>query len=597
MGDHSKTLTYILVSACLSLLLHGAFFSVAEHLQLQLFPPNTTAAPPRPARPMQIQTIDPRDRIFQRPDPQRTAAKTTTELADAVRSSEQVKKIFEQHELIAPPKPQLQLTGLGRNLLAPQLPAPEQPRQLDAPRPAIMQIDAQSLTMQQLASKPNLTPQLPRQNLALERVPSLVGGSDYQAAVGPSVALGMRLTMPSSRPPQIGALPVYDDGIAGDDAARLEGERSGFAPAGGAPPLLVPGAQQPGGGRNAGTSDAIGELDSLLNVQVYTYEAATGDGYFRMDISPNLRSDSLNSISKDMLFLIDCSSSISQATLGTFRDGVIAALDYLHPRDRFNIVSFRERPEPLFADFVPVQDSYITEARNYLRRLMRGGGTDVYAGLAPYVELDQQANPRPLNVFLLSDGQSTVENKLDNDTLIRRIASGNRNDVSIYAFSVGTNVNLFLMDFLAYSNRGQSLHEREMRNFQQQLVNFIASHSDLIVEDLHYRITDGMTETIFPRKLQHLYRGKTLSIYGRYGRGTRQMAVQIIGRDASGNLKELVFRTDLNNARQAGSGLARDWAAQKVFHLISEQTLQTGMDHSQEIRRLAQQFGFHIPYL
>ncbi len=578
---------YLALSAALSLAVHLILLAISSNLKISTFSPSSDQDDNQKETRIKLHTINIRDRMYRRPDPATVNAQTAEELAETIKANATMRKLFEDYKLIEKPKPKLLLSGLGRNVLAPK---PEQaplPQQATAPRPEIVSIEAGNLSAERLANRP-VTPQVTRQASDAERLPSLIGGDGFQPGIGKSYNVGMRLSLPKFSPLAPGEMP---EDLKGDLASRV-GRHTGFSPIGALPSL--PSVD----GRSTGImgQENIAEMDQLLTVTMNVYEEPDGGGMFQIEIRPNDQSERLKAIAKDILFLIDCSNSISPSKLEHFKTAVQEALYYLNPRDRFNIVTFSDHPKGLFQGPVNATESNLEQAKRHLDLLQRGGMTDVYAGLAPFV---QQSNDpsRPLNVFLMTDGQSTVKNKLDNDTFIRQIAALNQDHVSIYTFSAGKSANLFLLDFLAYTNRGSSKHEASLRNFKDQLVGFISTHSELIISDLDYRITGGMGDTIYPRRLPHLYRGETLSVYGRYPAGTEELAIQIIGRNAQGQLEELIFRGKIGMARKQASDLAVNWAIQKAYFLISQQTFSPSAQRQDEIRNLAKKYNLFIPYL
>jgi Ca-activated chloride channel family protein len=361
----------------------------------------------------------------------------------------------------------------------------------------------------------------------------------------------------------------------------------------------VPAPAPPGSAAFTLDSESSGRLEGLVTIRIVVHEPP-GDNFFRIDILPNPKSERLRTVAKDMLFLVDCSASISQPKLSQFKQGVGTALRHLPPGDGFNVVSFRSKPLPLFETCQPVNAETVAAALRFLDRQERGGLTDVYNSLSPFVRAGADAAGgayRPLNVFLLSDGRSTVRNRVDNDTFIREVVGLRQNHVSLYSFSAGSDANLFLMDLLAYCNRGGSIHVESLSRFAPQLAEFIRTHAEMIVADLRYRATGELARDIFPKQLPHLYRGETLSIYGRYPDTVDSLGLQIIGRDADGQEQELVFRCNLRAAPKGGPRLAVDWAAQKVYYLLAERALRPRPEISDEIRRLAEQYKLYVPYL
>ncbi len=592
-----KKKLYLLASIALSLSIHAIFLLVvADKLTLSVFSKTTDTDDADAPRHTVLTDVRDLQNNVRRPQEQ-INDDTLSDLAETVKQSEKIRDIFEEHHLVEIPKPKLRLTK-GRDLLSsPKPPEPTPPRQATAPRPEIVSIDGDELwkSPERLAVQRPFIPKVDRQNVNAKMLPSLVHHGELKGGSGKTFEVGMRLHgLSLSKGPRIGDVPI--DGSGQSRASAFTGQ-GGSAPTVRAPALpvgLSPGAD------NVRThkGQQVHQLDKLMAVSMVVYPDRAGGGFFRVDISPNPRSERLRPVSKDIMFLIDCSNSISPAKLKQFKEAVAEALPYLTKRDGFNIISFRERAQTCFPSFMPVTDESVAVGEKYVRSLQRGGMTDVFAGLAPAVESGSTPDDafRPLNVFLMSDGQSTVKDSLANDVFIRKIVEMNRKNVSIYSFSAGKNVNRFLLDFLAYHNRGLSLHQEQLKHFRRELVEFIGTHASLIVSDLKYHIADGLDEDVFPKRLPHLYRGETLSVYGRYPKGAEEIAVSVTGRDIDGNIEELIFRGSIADAGRDSPQLALDWAAQKIFHLIGLRTLDPSPQIQAEIRQVAQKYNLYVPY-
>ena len=582
--QYNKTF-YLIVSAVLSVAIHLVGFGVSDRVQLNVFQqaPKEEEAPER----LNLSMVDVRERMANQRrrivDENAVSREITEEVAHT-----KVKEVFKEQNLIPKPKPKLELTGLGRSMDAPKKKSPP-PRPAAAPRPEIISVKAEDLSLKRRAMREpsELIPRVKRKNVDARHIPSLVTADEYQSAVGPTLGAGMRLSLPARGALELGALPPLRDRKR---TAEEEGRRSAFRPVAGLP--MLPRETTKGRRRQQ-----VDELDSLLTVTMEAQREPGGGGTFRVNIAPNPKSDLLHPISKDVLFLIDSSTSISPRKLEHFKAAVLESLQYLNRQDRFNVVTFKDRPHKLFQRYTQVADRTLDQARTFLRSMVRGGMTDVYGGLAPFVGTTERATERPLIIFLMTDGKSTVKNKLDNETIIRQIVRINQAHVSIYTFSAGESANRFLLDFLAYSNRGASLHEEQLKDFKGLLVRFINEHSDLIVADLEYQLSGGTEGTIYPRNLPHLYRGETLSVYGRFPAGAEEIAIQIVGKDAHGRLEELIYRGNIRKALQSEVNLSLDWAAQKIFHLISKRTLSPSKEINDEIRRLARRYKLYVPYM
>ena len=575
LAESRANLNAAVAAAVLSVAVHALLLAFAGRLDLGSLPPPRAPAPPRR---LIVSVMDIRDRVFRPPEetPESLRRDLAKELVDAAKTDERVRDVLDRENLIPKPDARLELKGLGRNLVLPELDVPAPPKAATAPRIQILDIDADRLPPDALSADRPLQAKVPRVLLDADRLPSFADDGPLSRGSPPALGVGLRLSMPNTGP----------------DLAKLPPESAGPAPA--VRPdtsTALPGL--PG----FGDDDGFDSLDDLLTVAMTVYEPEQGDGYFRIDISPNAKSQRLRTIRKDVLLLVDCSTSIQPAKLEAFRQAALLALDLLNVEDRFNVVSFRVAPENLFEAYEPVTQENVAKAKKYVARLMRGGLTDVYAGLAPYVG-SRAADPgRPLLVYILSDGKSTVRNKLDNDALLQRIAEINRSDVTIYSAGAGQGINRFLLDLLAYSNRGTPLYRADVDGFDKDLAHFVGAHRDLIVAGIDYSITGGLAGQIFPRRLPHLYRDSALAIYGRYPKGTREIGLRLAGVSASGAKQDFIYRGDIAKASRGSPDLGMDWIAHKVFHLIVQRALKPDPAIDRELSELRERYQLEIPYL
>lgn len=608
---------YMLLSLVLSLALH---LLLMLFLSRMTFPASRLAELPTeeaPKRVPNIQTVDVRDLAKPKPSPNTKlnhlatagikaelsgiSQQVNSELAEI--GEQAVREILQKENLVTPaPAPSLRFAGVDKAILTPRLPNAEPPRQATAPRPEIVAIDFNDLPpARQAAYRGDVIPGVERIDVPDLHLPSLLPHGPLTAATGATYDVGIKL----GPNPKFG----IPEGIGGDV------EDTPSAPAASSSEdlatLLKKGALAGGGGRDGqdivlkplaapDIKQSPKPFDAFVDVIVTVWEdKKNGGGYFKIAITPNRESDSLRDIPKDTLIIIDHSTSIDISKLRQFKSAAVDALSYLNRQDRFNIVGFNEKPEQLFPDFVPLDDTSLAAARAYIRNLYRGGMTDVFGGIAPFVQKSNRIAQRPLNIFLLTDGKSTI-NIYKEDDFIRRIVEMNPGNVSIYPFSAGQDANRQLLDFLGYLNRGYNFHVPDLKQFKSQLLSYIGAHSSLIIRDLQYMIEGEVGNEIFPKRLPHLYRQETLEILGRYSPQDTELVFTLAGRDAEGNVRDLVFRRQYRDCQTASEELPLHWAAKKIFHLLSQRTLtedpQERFRLNQEIQRLGKNYNIYIPY-
>ena len=342
--------------------------------------------------------------------------------------------------------------------------------------------------------------------------------------------------------------------------------------------------------------DHPGEMEFFLNIKPYVYiDNEEGLGYFRLDLSPNNKAKGLEAIKKDVYFLVDSSKSISTEQLDEFKAGLQEGIQTLLPEDRFNVIDFTTESAPCFTRLAPSILNNLNTASNFISKLSSYGKTDVYTSIKPFITDAQRDGKRPILLFVLTDGVSTVKESMENSQLIHKITEGNKENVSVFGFSCGDDINSFLLDFMTYRNRGDSMIINGTAGASQNLARYIKARSKIIVSDLSYRYMGNNKNDLFPKSLPHLYEEKTLSIFGTFNLDEKENMIQMLGLSSAGN-RQLIYKLRYEEAERAGKELAKSWAAQKIFHLIGKLTDKKDQAVINEIRRLQQKFEVYIPY-
>jgi hypothetical protein len=500
-----------------------------------------------------------------------------------------IENIFQKDNLLDVPKTRFRLEGVDKQRppsLATGL--DEKPVLATAPRPEIIEIDYSSLPAPRQALKMRaIMPRLEREGSDVAMLPSLTPHGPLTASAGGDYGLSVK----SGFRPSFGA-PDIDVPELKLDTKNALGLKE-VAPS----PLEVAADLSPARANGAGLPLPF---DGFVDIQVRVVKDQVGSsGYFQVDIVPNANSDALSDIPKDTLFLIDHSTSISPRKLSQFKLATREALACMNPKDRFNVVAFTSTTNSLFQDYQLVNAKNLAAADQYVADLWRGGMTDVFGGVAPYVKNSNGNKNRPLNIFLLTDGRSTV-NIHEPPAFLRRISAFNPGNVSIYPFSAGSKANRQLLDFLGYLNRGGKYHVDEIEKLHEELVGYISTHSSLIIMNLKYAAEGPVSQEIFPRSLPHLYRNESLRLYGRFNNINDELVLTLTGKDAELKTRDLIFRRRYRECPPGDRELPREWAGQKILFLLalrnSTEDQQKIARYNVEINALTRQYGVYTPY-
>lgn len=147
-------------------------------------------------------------------------------------------------------------------------------------------------------------------------------------------------------------------------------------------------------------------------------------------------------VARDVVFLVDISGSMDGEKIVAARAAVRGALRGLSAQDRFRIIAFDDRVEPMSNDFLPLDDHTLTAADRWVGRLAARGGTELAPALA--AALQGPTPPGRLRtVLLVTDGQSNDEAQL------LQVAAHQRRGARVFPLGIDTAVNAALLEQVA----------------------------------------------------------------------------------------------------------------------------------------------------
>ena len=348
-----------------------------------------------------------------------------------------------------------------------------------------------------------------------------------------------------------------------------------------------------GPGESMGDILKYESLDNFLDIAVYTYQNPSDGGkYFMIKIFAKKDQRKFKVMPKEILFTVDASLSITPDRLNEFKRGITYCLTHLNKGDTFNIVAFKDKASFFSPQSVPATPESVKGAERFVSGLASNQRTDVYAAFKKIVELP--VRQRPSSVMLLSDGRPT-HGVLDSRELINSITRINHKVRPVFAFSGGVRVNRYLLDFIAYQNRGWSEFVRATFDVHQALANFYDKIKDPIFLNLRYRLNGLEEKEVFPKSLPDFYKNAEFTLFGSY-KDEDTFSMQLLG-DVDGETKELIFTRSLNEAKKGSEDVMKGYAFNKIYYLISQLTTQ-GHDPNlvKQIETLSRRYGITTPY-
>ncbi len=252
------------------------------------------------------------------------------------------------------------------------------------------------------------------------------------------------------------------------------------------------------------------ELPGRVEVIPFRDDTAT-PGTFMMVITPGVDLKPLaNGV--DYCFVLDVSGSM-QSKMGTFKHGVMKAMEKLKFGDRFRIVTFSSQAAELTPDWLPVSDASLLKAREMIESLSAGGSTNVYAGLS--LALKHLDDDRAANIILVTDGVTNtgVVNPEEFYKLLQQV------DVRIFGFLLGNSSNWPLMQTITQTTGG---FYDTISNADDIMGKLLLADSKINYEALlnaEVKISGVKVFDMTDDSFKKVYRGQQLVFFGKYEKG------------------------------------------------------------------------------
>ena len=200
-------------------------------------------------------------------------------------------------------------------------------------------------------------------------------------------------------------------------------------------------------------------------------------------------------------------------------------------------------------------------------------------------------------IVFATDGLPTIGERSP-EAILKNMAQKNNQDVRIFVFGEGFDVNTRLLDFLALDHRGEADYILPEEDITKKISRFFDRVGSPIMTDLEIRFDGLDVKDVFPRKIPDVFNREQVVIFGRYlGHGTK--TIKLTG-TLGGRRKTIEYQLDFpkQSADDRNSFVSRLWAGKKVDFLLNEIRKSNPPNKGlvNEATHLAMRYGIVTPY-
>lgn len=310
-------------------------------------------------------------------------------------------------------------------------------------------------------------------------------------------------------------------------------------------------------------------------------------GFFTLMLYPPESLSYLKRAPMEMIFVLDCSGSMSGKPIAKAKQAITRALRKLQPNDTFQIIRFSNNASQLGPHPIPATPANIRKGLNYVESLRGSGGTMMIEGIK--AALDFAHDPHRFRlVSFMTDGY--IGNEAEILAAVHQHLGASR----IFSFGVGSSVNRYLLDRMAKLGKGAVAYIDldESAGGVVDLFYERISHpalTDVTIDWGNMQVTD-----MYPNRIRDLFVGRPLILTGRF-KGQRSTTIRVSGK--VGDLtQEITIPVNLDDSAVTHPGIACVWARKKIETLANQATYDNNPDLPQEIKQVALEYGLMSAY-
>ena len=322
-------------------------------------------------------------------------------------------------------------------------------------------------------------------------------------------------------------------------------------------------------------------------------QLSSDDGYFMMMLSPKVGLEQKKTVAKDVIFVLDTSGSmmdhnkIKQAV-----EALKFGVSSLNEKDRFGVITYATTVNTFRDTLLPATEENKAAVRKHLSTLRATGATNIHDALKTGFSMFSESD-RPGYLIFLTDGLPTAVER--NPVVIAQKAKEwDKNNVRLFSWGVGYDVNAVLLDTLARDHKGSSEYVKPKEEMELKMSNFFEKIAYPVMTNLALSFHGITVKDYYPLQLPDLFKGSRVVLFGRF-QGEEKGKITLKGKIGD---KAVEFTHEIvKNRIEDGDFIANLWATRKVGFLLEEIRINgQNSELKDEVIRLAKKYGIVTPY-
>ena len=309
----------------------------------------------------------------------------------------------------------------------------------------------------------------------------------------------------------------------------------------------------------------------------------SSEGSLMLVLQPKWNVEPTEYAAREVILVLDTSGSMNGSAISQLRIFAQHVLDSINPQDDFRVVAFSDTPWAFQPDAVPANPANIEAAKQFVRGLSSGGGTEMLSALELALEPQRGESSQPRYLILMTD--ALVGN---DDSILGYLQKPRFADARVFPVAFGAAPNDYLIGRAAELGRGFSTQVTNQDNPAEIAKRVNQKTSKPYMTDLEIDWGGLSVKDLIPAKLPDMYAGQPLVIMGRYdksGSGDVTLRGNVLGQSV-----QIDLELELPERNEQHDSIGSLWARQRIRQIWNrdlgietregrEQITQLGLSH------------------
>uniref|UniRef100_A0A8C1PCU8 Zgc:112265 n=1 Tax=Cyprinus carpio TaxID=7962 RepID=A0A8C1PCU8_CYPCA len=351
--------------------------------------------------------------------------------------------------------------------------------------------------------------------------------------------------------------------------------------------------------KSCGENGLNGDLLITYDVERQNHkgEVMVSNGYFVHYFAPS----DLPRIPKNVVFIIDQSSSMYDRKIEQTRLALLRILSDLGEDDHFGLITFDSEVNLWKRELLKATEENLKNAKSFVKEIRDRGATDINAAVLAGVDMIKQ-HPREGTasiLILLTDGDPTT-GETNKEKIMANVKEAIGTKFPLYCLGFGYDVNFDFLTKMSLENSGVARRIYEDSDADLQLQGFYEEVAVPLLTDIQLKYPGGtnLTKTSFSL----YFNGSEIVVSGQItDNSVESFTTEVIALSKGNNVmyQDTIMTTDPSDVPPENEDfMQRLWAYLTVKQLLERQVLLKGQekeDEKKEALKLSLKYQFVTP--